>query len=78
VGQINKSYLDDTEGDVTVIRTADGQKKVASQLVNLLNDVGISCIPQKIRENAISGVKKNTIYVIVGTNKQPDSPKNSS
>jgi hypothetical protein len=69
VGRVNKSFLDDVEGDATIIRTADDQEEVASQLVNLLNDVGILCIPQDVRKNSMSGIRKNTLYVIVGTKK---------
>lgn len=67
IGKINRTYLDDTEGDVTIAVTDQKQGELATKIMIILNNVGISCKPEKIREGAISITQENTIYLIIGS-----------
>ncbi len=69
IGQINQTYLDDTEGDVAIAITEQRQQKTADRLASILNKFGIDCRKQKIREASIADIQANTIYLIVGTKK---------
>jgi len=66
VGKINQSFLDDIESDVILAITNVEQEAVANQVARVLNSVEIECKPQSIRENSVSGIEPNTLYLIVG------------
>jgi len=66
VGEINQSFLDDIESDVTLAVTNDGQEVVANRVARVLNSVEVDCKLQSIRENSLSGIQPNTLYLIVG------------
>jgi len=66
----NRSYLDDTDGDVAVVMTSDTQREVAQTVMRALNEVGIIASGQKVREGSIADVKGNTVYIIVGSKKR--------
>jgi hypothetical protein len=67
VGPTNKSFLDNIESDVAIAITDDKQKGLADEIAKILNAVGIKCKLEKIRQESISGVQDNTIYLIVGS-----------
>ena len=66
VGKINRSFLDDIESDVIVATTNDEQEAVANRVARLLNSVEVECKQQSIRENSLSGIQPNALYLIVG------------
>lgn len=66
VGEANKSFLDDVNGDVIVAITEDTQIQTADLIMKALNKVGLKASNEPIRKDAISGVQDNTIYLIVG------------
>jgi hypothetical protein len=66
VGKINRSFLDDIESDIIVATTNDEQEAVANRVARVLNSVEVECKPQSIRENSLSGIQPNTLYLIVG------------
>jgi len=66
VGGINRSFLDDIESDVIVATTNDEQEALANRLISLLNSVEVECKQQNIRENSLSGIQPNALYLIVG------------
>ena len=66
VGKINRSFLDDIESDVIVATTNDEQEAVANRVARLLNSVEVECKQQSIRENSLSGIQPNVLYLIVG------------
>ncbi|MBI2486217.1 MAG: hypothetical protein HYW01_04510 [Deltaproteobacteria bacterium] len=67
VGEINRTFLDDIESDVTIFKTNDEQEEVADRIASVFNSVGIECKPENIRENSLSVNEPNTIYLVVGT-----------
>lgn len=67
VGPTNKSFLDNIESDAAVAVTNDSQRETANNIAMILNSVGIKCGPEQIRENSISGVQPDTIYLIIGS-----------
>ena len=69
IGPIDRSYLDDTIGDIALAITNDIQKETAQKIIQALNVVAIKVKQEKIREKAISSVQGNTIYLIVGSKK---------
>ncbi len=69
-GKTNPTFLGDVHGDVVVAITEDAQFQTAIQIIHALNTVGIKARNEAIPPEAISGVRANTIYLIVGEKKQ--------
>jgi hypothetical protein len=69
VAPIIKNYLDDTENDVAMLVTDTKQKETALKLLNILNGVGIKTNSEIIKENKMTDIQPNTIYLIVGSKK---------
>jgi hypothetical protein len=70
IGETNRTFLDDIQGDVVVAVTDDTQISMADRILKALNNVGIKASNQALRKNSISGVKTNTLCLIVGAKKQ--------
>lgn len=69
ISPINKTLLDDTNGEVTIFAEPDSYK-YADLVCQSLNEVGITCVPQEIRAGAVSGhFQEDAIYIVVGSKK---------
>lgn len=67
VTAINRTFFDDIKSDLGIAITDGKQTETAIKIANIFNAVGINCVREKIRENSVTDVKENTIYVIVGS-----------
>ena len=67
VAPLNKSYLGDIENDIAVNVTNVIQTEIAHKIKDAFNSVDILCDYEKLSKNSISGIKENTIYLIVGS-----------
>ena len=67
VAPINKSFLGDIESDIGITVTNTIQVETANKIKDALNSANIICNYEKIREHSISGIKENTIYLIIGS-----------
>lgn len=68
IGETNRTYLDDIGNSVAVIITASEQAQTAERIVKALGAIGITLKKlDEFREKSVSGLKPNTIYLVVGT-----------
>lgn len=67
IAPLNKSFLGDIENDIAVTVTSTIQEEIANKIRDALNSVDIRCDYEKIPKGSISGIKENTIYLIVGS-----------
>jgi hypothetical protein len=73
IGETNRTFLDDIQGDVVVAVTEDTQISIADRILKVLNIVGIKASNQVIRKDSISGLQTNTVYLIVGQKNKSDN-----
>ncbi|OGX17329.1 MAG: hypothetical protein A3K83_01315 [Omnitrophica WOR_2 bacterium RBG_13_44_8b] len=63
----NRTFLDNIQNEVAIEVTDDKQIETVNKIAAIFNMVGILCGPEKIRENSLSGIQANTIYLIIGS-----------
>lgn len=67
---VGSTYIDDTLGDVNFAIVDESQRPIVNELINILNQSNIRCIPESIREGSVGGgIDPGHILMVVGSKK---------